>query len=226
MMDQVLNVAWHAQQASELDPANWAQTSRNPLIDPDPRKVYFMPEIRLADHARKAKLTWDTETTAIFSPTRQRDAKPSAISTTLLRIQQGTAWPNQERRTQFGMVKFGSVDIFTEHGNKKGAETDLGSSKATPSLALAHGHHNNMSTAGMYQVSSLLLPAPCLTHPYPPSAPRLITPTPSPELTPGLGARGDGRGTQPALPAAPGSSWLEGDTCGRLAPTSVCGGEV
>ena len=155
MLEKVLNVTWHAQHASAIDPSLWADTNRNPLIDSDPRNVYLLPDLRFQEQAKKAKLTLDTSATAVFSPLRQRDAKPSNFATTCVRIMMGTAWPNNERMTQFGAVTFDSVQVFTEHGLKKGAETDLANSKAAPSLALAHGHHNSLTTAGMYQVWEL-----------------------------------------------------------------------
>jgi hypothetical protein len=51
------------------------------------------------------------------------------------------AYPTGQRMTQFGIMAFDDESVFTCHGEKKGGETDLGSSKAAPSLVLAHGHH-------------------------------------------------------------------------------------
>ena len=154
MTEAVLNVSWHAQNASSLPPEQWPATSRNPLINSDLRQVFFLPELRLSDVAKKAALSLDSNITPIFSPQRARDAKPDTTTTKYTRLLIGVAWPDGYRITQFGNVPVEASE-FTAHGIKSGSVTDLGMSKAPPALALAHAHQENMSTNAMYHVWEL-----------------------------------------------------------------------
>ena len=156
--DAVLNVTWHSQVCSPVSPAAWAVTSRftpPPGGELDLRTVYLLPELRAADAAKRTELTVDSAVTAIFSPARSRDTKPDDTQTGFTRLMIRTAWPDGFRVTAFGRVPYALKD-FTCHGNKKGSETDLGSSKASPALQIEHGHQSGYSTGALYQV--LLLP--------------------------------------------------------------------
>ena len=54
MLDAVLNVAWHAQQASEKQPEVWAATSRFEKVE-DCRLVYLLPELKFERKGRRRR---------------------------------------------------------------------------------------------------------------------------------------------------------------------------
>ena len=155
LLESVLNVAWHAQQASEVQPAAWHSTHRHANLTHEQRSSYFfLPSIKFGDAAKKTQMTLDSQVTLVFSPARSKDARANDAASTYAKLLMQAAWPNGMRTTQFGLVPVSFADV-TSHGIKKGALVDLGASKASPALVLAHGHHENFSTAAQYQVWEL-----------------------------------------------------------------------
>lgn len=61
MTNAVLNVSWHAQNASVIPPAIWLQTDRNSMINRDQRQVLFLPELKFGENSKRAILNLDSE---------------------------------------------------------------------------------------------------------------------------------------------------------------------
>jgi len=152
MLNCVLNVVWHSQNNSSISSNLWPYQDRNAHMD-DPRNVYLLPSLRFFEGERSRAIDLNAIPTAVFSPLRDADPKPHETQTFYVRLQM-SSWENGVRITQFGGFKITLTD-FNSHGNKKGAETDLGASEASPALTLDHGHHEGMSTGRIYQVWEL-----------------------------------------------------------------------